>query len=312
MPTKPGTPSNKPADFARNTDGTFRVPDRILSQRDALRLERADVAVQCVYNRMSSRNQAGRGKAKLKKMTTSVTHDVQQATQRVVLKVFYGVEEGKPGSDRPAFDDLIAWANTWAADTDKKILIWVRELSRILRAKEFHKQRNREAWPTTEEFDDLIGRFHPNVFFATLIRPTASESEMEVLRRKWLAEHGYKGGRPRSPIWNNHELIKLIFSLLGEIEEPEWSLNKPGASARPALRWQRSLSTVAKWLAENASKRGLPPMSAKAARALILRLLDSPVPNAYRRGTTWKEMNRPGGRPIWWHYERCMELGLLE
>ncbi|MBI1915631.1 MAG: recombinase family protein [Planctomycetes bacterium] len=202
-----------------------------------------------VYSRVSSWQQAGRGKRKLQEKTDALVNAIRAQVPARIVSIVDAVEEGKLTKPRPKLQEAARLA------AKQGCILVVADLSRFLRAEAYDPQKNLNAWPTREEFAHLK-ELTLGVPLATVASPFLSESD----RHSAATRRTGKAGRPRkiSP-----EMEADIFERLGCYAVFPWDLG--------GLRWERSLATVAKLF-------GVHPSTIK-------RMADRKSPS----GRTWKK-----------------------
>lgn len=136
-----------------------------------------------LYNRVSSWNQAGKGKAKLEAKTYAVVRDVRDIAPGKLRQICRGVEEGKLSKPRRTLLEA-------AADAAKKGMILVAsDLSRFIRAEEYHRWENPDAWPSPDEFA-LLRKLTRGAVLATVWEPDLTESDRQQLATMSTGKHG--------------------------------------------------------------------------------------------------------------------------
>lgn len=154
-----------------------------------------------IYNRVSSRNQAGRKCEKLEAKTDSIVREVRRLAPLRLRRIVRAVEEGKLSTPRPLL------VETCKSAWELGAMVVAPDLSRFLRSEAYSRRTNRNAWPTEEEFcrmRELTG----GVPLATVERPDLQEDE----RHSRATRRSGKAGRPRSI---EGELAERIFTYLG-------------------------------------------------------------------------------------------------
>lgn len=174
-----------------------------------------------VYSRVSSCGQAGPGKVLLEEKTKALVQEVETIAPDKIRRIVSAVEEGKLAGPRRNLVD--------AAEFAKKngLILVAADLSRFIRAQEYHRRTNRNAWPTSKEFAALR-ELTGNVTLATVADPGLSENE----RHAKATRRTGKAGRPRVI---DQALAEKIFEDLGIL-----CLSWCGV-----CRWERPLRQVA-------------------------------------------------------------------
>jgi len=151
-----------------------------------------------LYHRVSGRKQGASGK--IDEKTAAVYREMRKVTDRRLVRVVCAVEEGKLSTPRPALREAASVA------AERGCLLVTVDLSRLIRAEAYDRQRNRDAWPTVAEFGGLR-ELTLGVPLATVVSPLLSEDE-----RHSLAVKRGNPGRPRSI---DDALAEEIFRALG-------------------------------------------------------------------------------------------------
>jgi hypothetical protein len=207
--------------------GIWHLPDA---------LERYPDADLLVYHRVSSYNQAGKGKVKLEAMTDALFTEVCKIALGSVWPVpFFGVEEGKLSKRRPTLLKAVEYARP------RGLMLVARDLSRFVRSEDYCRRTNPEAWPTPAEF----ARLHEmtgGVILATLEPPTLTEAE----RQSRATKRSEKCGRPRSLVWPQ------TLAILEAYEESHvlWHIDRGGGLGAIARRFGVTKSAVQRLLDE--------------------------------------------------------------
>jgi hypothetical protein len=202
----------------------------ILKFADAV-LEHPDKGV-VVYNRVSTWSQAGKGKAKLIEKTDALVAEVRQLGGKGRLRrIVRAVEEGKLSEPRRALISACEDARKWRA------IVVAGDLSRFLRAGDYNRRTNRNAWPTEHEFAALK-HLARGAVLATVADPLMTEDERHSLATRRRG----KQGRPLSAIPD--KLLPAIFHELGLLYV------RAGCQRQ---RWETPLETVAEMFNIHAS-----------------------------------------------------------
>jgi hypothetical protein len=226
---------------------TDRSAGNILHLPDALR-QHPD-ALFGMYNRVSGYHQSGLGKAKLQQKNQILFAGFRAYCKAKVLFGRYGIERGKLSNPRPNLDAIVEEGQSTAQRSGRAVIVVSTDLSRFIRAEDYHRPTNPEAWPTAAEFAELEQRTL-GLVLATLADPLLTEKE----RHKWVMQQHRQAGRCGRRSTMTYELGRKIFAALGTFNGEE----TPG-------RWETSIAKVARQL-------GIAP-------ALIQRLVQSPVPS---------------------------------
>jgi hypothetical protein len=217
-------------------------------------LERFPDASITLYSRVSSYGQAGRGKARLEEKTDAVASAVRDIAPGKLRRIVQAIEEGKM-----VFPCRDALAEAAKDARQRKGILVAADLSRFIRAKKYSRTKNRNAWPTPEEF----GRLHEltqGVPLATIESPLLTEDE----RHSRATRRTGKAGRPRAI---DDDLAVRIWA---EVEMIHWSdFGK--------VQWFPSLRELAR--------------AFRVSPATILRLLYSPSPT----GKAWLDVFQEHG-----------------
>jgi hypothetical protein len=219
-------------------------------------IERFPNAPISLYSRVSSYAQAGQGKVRLQEKTDAVASAVRSIAPEKLRRIVQGIEEGK--MVYPHRKLLVK------ASKDAKRLgaiLVAADLSRFIRAKAYSRTRNRNAWPTPEEFARLRA-MTLGVPLATVESPFLTEDERHSLATRRTG----KAGRPYAV---DDVLAAKIFSEVEMIFISDFG----------RVRWCPSLRELAGVF--------------RVSPATILRLLYRPSP----MGPTWWDVFQQGAKP---------------
>jgi hypothetical protein len=213
------------------------IPDRAFAARDCygvvLSLDEFDGIYASsrqdflFYSRVTSRQQAGpksKGMPKLKAKTAALRAEAERLVPDRVLQdpVFQDQEEGRLSDPRRC---LVA-AAAFAAEHGLALLAY--DLSRFLRAWDYHRTKNPEAWPTPGEFAGLR-ELTLGVPLVTVADPRLTEAERHARRMK----RAEGCGRPQE-ISPQKEAAILA------------ALGRPRLDRGPSrVRWQTPIEAVA-------------------------------------------------------------------
>jgi hypothetical protein len=233
-----------------------------------------------LYNRTSGYGkQTGQDRSKLAEKQMVLYRAVRKLTDRP-LKAVISIpgERGKLSAPRPGLTD--AARRAWKLNA----ILVAYELSRFLRPEAYDPRTNPHAEPTADEYRQLH-EMTGGVVLATVLPPWLSEGE----RHSHATRRTGRAGRPSSM---THDLSLDILDQMG-------FCHKDGKGRR---EWDFSMGGAAKWLARRTGK------SMAAAKSMIQRLLDAPVPESIcrRPGQRWKECCDPFRA-----YQAAYEEGLL-
>jgi hypothetical protein len=227
----------------------------VLALREAL--DRYPTSGLAVYNRVSSDEQAGKGKVKLQEKTDAVFAEVRQAAPgKVRRKAFSGTEEGKLSKPRRKLLEAVEYATSQRGP----MILVASDLSRFIRSESYNRRTNIEAVPTPEEFAKLR-TMTGGVILATLADPAMTEKE----RHSRAVKRNPNCGRPPMPL--AHKTALLILEMLG------W----PYKDANGRLRWDVPMRVVARRY--------------KVSLRKVQQLVDEPVPG--HPGKRWKDLGDP-------------------
>jgi hypothetical protein len=158
-----------------------------------------------LYNRVSTWDQAGKGKADLGAKTCATYRELRKMTSRRLRRIVGGaVESGQLSNPRPK---LIAGASY---ALQEGLILVAADLSRFLRAEAFDHRTNLDASPTPEEFARLRA-ITLGVPLATVADPLLPETGRGG-RRSLATKRTGRCGRPGSI---DDELADRIFQDLG-------------------------------------------------------------------------------------------------
>lgn len=157
-----------------------------------------------VYNRVSSYDQAGKGKLKLEEKTRAVVEKVRELAPGKLRAIISGIEEGKLSKPRRKLLDA---AERAAKGWRGPMMLVASDLSRFIRSEDYDRRINIDARPTPDEFARLRAMTR-GLVLATLAHPSMTESERHSLATK----RNDKCGRPRTI---TPELWEAIFRELG-------------------------------------------------------------------------------------------------
>lgn len=142
------------------------------------------------YFRVSEPTQVSNGS--LARQQEDGLEDIR-ALALALKEVVSGCEYGKPSACRPHFLRAIEAARKHNAG------IVTADLTRLLRAEAFDKEKNRLAVPTGEEIEGLLKTASGVPFLATIADPSLSPSELHsTATKRGMRQSGNPGGRPSS------------------------------------------------------------------------------------------------------------------
>jgi hypothetical protein len=141
-----------------------------------------------IYNRVSTREQAGRGKAKLMEKTWLFDDVKRRAPDRRRYAVIDAIETAQL-SDPDARPELLR-ATRYAEERKAIIVVW--DWTRLFRPAAYHPKTNRNARPTPEDFR-MLHELTRGVRLATVMPPHLTERELHSRATKKTG----KAGRPR-------------------------------------------------------------------------------------------------------------------
>lgn len=155
------------------------------------------------YTRVSSWGQAGRGKVHLEAKSDALVTAVRTLAPGKLKRIVRAIEGGKLTDRRPRLREA-------AADARRRDCILVTaDLSRFLRAGAYSRTKNRRAWPTQAEFEQLRSITF-GIPLATLESPYLTEDQRHSLATRRTG----KAGRPHSI---DDGLAADLFDFLGPL-----------------------------------------------------------------------------------------------
>jgi DNA invertase Pin-like site-specific DNA recombinase len=142
-----------------------------------------------IYNRVSSREQAGRGRVKLDEKTLALFREVRRlAPERRRWALIGAIEPGKL-LDPDSRPELLR-ATDRAEERGAILVAW--DPNRFLRAAAYDHETNRNARPTPDDFQ-MLHELTRGVPLATVMSPHLTERDLHSLATKKTG----KAGRPR-------------------------------------------------------------------------------------------------------------------
>lgn len=225
--------------------------------------EQSDLNV-IIYNRTSNRSQAGKGNVKLKEKTESLCREVEELLDPYrIVGVVQKVERGKVDSKRPCLEQAVSLAE----QQDNPVIVTY-ELTRFIRALDYDRIKNNQAWPTKEEFDKLHRLTH-HIPLATVLPPYLTESERHSLATRKTG----KAGRPQ--VISDDKMVQIVDALGQMYLHMNYGYrcrSKDPEQDGFRFKWTYSIAQVAREFEESPST--------------IRRALERPSP----QGPTWRQL----------------------
>src|SRR5262245_15298171 len=201
----------------RSTGGTLHLPDALTQYPD-----RGVVP----YHRVSEYGSqtGGKGLPKLIEKANAIRDEIRGTAPGRLRRIpFYGVESGKVSCPRPCLVAAAEWAN------ERQAILVAADLSRFIRAEDYHRRTNWDAWPSDEEFQ-VLRELTLGVPLATLAPPELTESERHSRATKRTARCGRPSALSLELKW---KALQLLGKDMAWNEEPsEWTGQSEGQVAK--------------------------------------------------------------------------------